>query len=151
MYLAINRRPFTTSYEVVRDRENVLRECQRRNVSFLVSEDPPVRLGIPAQFRDFLNYDENEGTEPSSEMKYESATVDVNLFKCPITKMDLKFVRSWSPIDIFDLYIVTGRDDVNVIVLRDSMMPGTENICVVDMYFYTGSDNIDYRGLYNKP
>lgn len=149
--MAINRRPFTTSYEVVRDRENVLRECQRRNVSFLVYEDPPATLNIRAHFPDFLNYDENEGTEPSSEMKYESATVDVNLFKCPITKMDLKFVRSWTPIDIFDLYIVTGRDDLNVIVLRDSTMPGTENICVEDMYFYTGSDDIGYRGLYNKP
>jgi hypothetical protein len=143
--MAVNRRPFTTTYRIVRDNDTVSKECQRFNVTFWLYKG---RSSPEDEWFTLSNRKIEETSKVEDEQK--NVTVEVNLFRCPITKMDLKFVRSWIPVKIFDLYITAGRNDVTVSVLRDSSIM-RENICLVDMYFYTGRDSIEQKGLYMKP
>lgn len=141
--MAINRRPFILKSYKIRDDDTVSEECQRRNITFCKYEyDDGDKLFLPP-------LDESEEVNVTSVLKQTNLSLEVNLFRCPITKMDLKFVRSWIPIKIFDLYITAGKNDLTVAVLQDSTMD--DNVCVIDMYLYSGNDDIKNRGLHLKP
>jgi hypothetical protein len=115
MYQRTSQGKVETSYEIVKDKQSVERECRRRNMTFTQIFE-------------------------SGESKYvandtiRNVTFEVNMFACPITKMDLRYPVEWLEPELFDMYISLGRNDVTVSALRDSVH--LDNICVRDTYLF---------------
>ena len=66
----------------------------------------------------------------------------IDMYKCPLTKMDIVFKGKENPPEIYDFYITIGRSLVTVAMLRDS--PSGKNICLKDEFYYP-QENKTYR------
>ena len=98
-----------SEHNITRDEDTVEKECKIRKVTFW---------------------------QPSSTAKEDqhawNVTLDINMYHCPITKMDLKFPRGDKPYEIKDFYIAEGRNQWTVAVLHNSTT--SDNICVTHMF-----------------
>lgn len=68
--------------------------------------------------------------------------LNIDMYKCPLTKMDINFKGKGDPPEIYDFYITIGRSMVTIATLRDS--PSGKNICLKDEFYYPRA-NRTYR------
>ena len=111
----VNRK-FDTKYDIPneKDRAKVHTECQKLNVTFWRHS----LENATADFNDVAGL----------------VTLQVDMFTCPISKMDIKFKFSWkifSP-KRYDFYVTQGYGPNTVALLNDS--PEKDNICVKNMF-----------------
>lgn len=91
-------------------------ECQTRNVLYL----KPIETSLEILLL---------GRDAKPEM-----LLNVDMYKCPLTKMDIRFKGKEEPPEIYDFYITIGRSLVTIAMLRDS--PSGKNICLKDEFYH---------------
>jgi len=98
-----------TKFQIVRDNNTVVRECEKRKMTFSVPD--------------------NSSTVPEAR---KNVTIDVQMFTCPLTKMDLRFLGANIDFDLEDYYLSTGTYNLEFAVLRNSKI--SNNICLTNLF-----------------
>jgi len=110
----VNRR-FDTSYEIKNEKDKPLvnTECEKKKVTY---------------------YRDSKENSKDAINATELVSLEVEMFRCPVSKLDIKFKFSWKifPPKRYDFYVTRGYGPSTVTLLNDS--PNKENICVINMF-----------------
>mgnify|MGYP000899856778 CR=1 FL=1 len=72
---------------------------------------------------------DNSSTDRRSQI---NVTLDVQMFTCPLTKMDLKFQSGRLDVKLEDFHISEGTDPMTFAVLRNST--SSANVCLTSLF-----------------
>lgn len=117
MYRLMVNRKFDTHYEIPNEKDRGLysTECEKRPVTF-------------------YGHSIDNSTDDDTDSESGLVTLNVDMFRCPISKMDIKFKFSWKIFTPkrYDFYVTQGYGPNTVTLLNDS--PNKLNICVTNMF-----------------
>ena len=111
IYQKVRSKIVETTYKIIRDEDKIAKKCERHKMTFWELD---------------LNT-----TVPESRT---NITLDVPMFTCPLTKMDLKFLNGSIDHELEDFYLTEGTDKFTVAVLRNST--NSSNICFTNLFKY---------------
>ena len=101
-------RKVETKYKIVQDSDTVAQKCEKRQMTF--------------RKIDF-------GTVPEITT---NVTLDIEMFRCPLTRMDLKFLKGDIDLELEDFYVTEGTDLITFGVLHNSTSCG--NVCLTNLF-----------------
>lgn len=109
MYKIMSSRKVETEYKIIKDAGTVESDCKNRSMTFWLPDD-----------------------SSSERDEWRKVTIDVQMFLCPMTKMDLKFPKADNPPEVRDFYVTEGRNKGTVAVLRNST--SCDNVCLAKVF-----------------
>jgi len=98
-----------SEYNVTRYEDSVEKECKHRKMTFWQPD-----------------------SSAEEDKRASNVTLNIRMYHCPLTKMDLKFPRGDKPREILDFYIAEGRNEGTLAVLHNSTT--TDNVCITNMF-----------------
>ena len=108
-YQKLKLKKVETEYKIVRDANIVSEKCENQTMTFW-------RPG-------------NSSTVSGGRT---NVTLDVPMFTCPLTKMDLKFIDGDIDAELEDVYVTKGTKILEFAILRNSV--SSSNICLTNLF-----------------
>lgn len=98
-----------STHRTLRDVHEINKNCEKRRMTFR-------RIN-------------NSSTVPESQI---NITLDIEMFTCPITKMDFKYSNGSMDLELEDFYLTEGMHSLTFGVLRNST--SSDNICLTNIF-----------------